>query len=62
MTAREEDLLLEDLLIEVLLIEYLLIEDFLIEDLSLEDPSKEYHFDDCEEKTHLLIDYFARGY
>ena len=64
MTASEEDLLLEDLLkedlwIEDLLIEDVLLEDLLLEDLSLEDPSKEYHFDDCEEKAHLLIDYFA---
>jgi hypothetical protein len=50
-----ENLLIEDLLIEDLLIEELLIEDLLIEDLALED----YHFDDCEKKAHLFIDYFA---
>ena len=51
MTASEEDLLLEDLLIENL--ELVLI------DLAIEEPSKEYDFDDCEEKAYLFIDYFA---
>ena len=61
MTASEEDLLIEDLLIEDLLIEDLSLEDLslVLVDLALEDPSKEYHFDDCEEKANLLIDYFA---
>jgi hypothetical protein len=61
LTASEEDLLIEDLLIEDLLIEDLSLEDLslVLVDLALEDPSKEYHFDDCEEKAHLLIDYFA---
>ena len=49
----------EDLLIEGLLIEDLSIEDLLIETHSFQDTSKEYHFYDCEEKAHLLIDYFA---
>ena len=49
-----EDLLIEDLA--------LVLVDLVLEDLSLEDPSKEYYFDDCEEKAHLLIDYFARVY
>ena len=50
----------------------LVLVELALEDLSLEDPSKEYHFDDCEEKAHLLIHYFvnviferlsfARGY
>ena len=70
MTASEEDLLIQDLLIEDLLIEdsfkdlsledlALVLVDLVLEDLSLEDPSKEYYFDDCEEKAHLLIDTFA---
>ena len=61
-----KDLLIKDLLIQDLLLEDLSLKDLSLEDLSLvlvdlalEDPSKEYHFDDCEEKAHLLIDYFA---